>query len=80
MKPTDAGFDGAEGINLNNSSMPDGGVYRLRRSKKIIPDPKKHNLKNQLIWYYPDHKDAKLYYCNHNNQLFELEFISVELD
>ena len=77
MKPQEAGFDGAKGINLNIPSMPDGVFHKLRRSPTVKPDPKKHNIKNQLLWYYPDNEDAKLYYCNEDNQLFELDFIPV---
>jgi len=56
--------------------MEDGGIFQLRRGKKPL-QPDKYNLKNQLLWYYPDDEDAKLYYCNENNQLFELDFIPV---
>jgi hypothetical protein len=76
MKPQEAGFDGAKGINMNHPAMPDGGLFQLRRGKKSL-QPEKYNLKNQLLWYYPDDEDAKLYYCNQNNQLFELDFIPV---
>ena len=77
MKPQEAGFDGAKGINMNHPDMIDGGLFQLRRSKTIIPEPEKYNYKNQLLWYYPDDEDAKLYYCNQDNQLFELDFIPV---
>lgn len=77
MKPSEAGSDGDKGINLNNSSMIDGGFHKLRRSKTVKPEPEKYNFKNQLVWYYPDDEDAKLYYCNENNQLFELDFVPV---
>ena len=76
MKPQDTGFDGAKGINLNHPNMTDGGVFKLRRGKTPL-EPEKYNMKNQLLWYYPDNEDAKLYYCNHDNQLFELDFIPV---
>jgi hypothetical protein len=77
MKPQEAGFDGDKGINLNISSMVDGGIAKFRRSKTMKPEPNKYNFKNQLVWYYPDNEDAKLYYCNEDNQLFELDFIPV---
>jgi len=76
MKPTEAGFDGEKGLNLNFPSLK--AVYKLRRGKKP-PEPDKHNLKNQLLWYYPEGSEAKLLYCNNNNELFELEFIPVML-
>ena len=73
MKPTEAGFDGAKGISLNHQSMTDGGIFKLRRGKTML-NPKEHNLRNQLLWLYPDGEDAKLLYCNDDNQLFELTF------
>ena len=77
MKPTEAGFDGARGVNMNHPSMLDGGLFQLRRGKTPL-QPEKYNLKNQLLWYYPDGEDAVLYYCNENNQLFVLDFIPAE--
>lgn len=74
MKPTEAGFDGAKGISLNHPSMNDGGILKLRRGKTML-NPKEHNLRNQLLWLYPDGEEAKLLYCNDDNQLFELTFI-----
>jgi len=78
MKPIEAGFDGVEGINLNNPSMVDGGFYRLRRGS-VKPDKSKYNYKNQLIWWMPENEKPKLLYCNQNNELFELEFKQIEL-
>lgn len=77
MKPSKAGFDGDKGINLNILSTVDGTILKFRRSKKMKPEPNKYNFKNQFVWYYPDDEDAKLYYCNEDNQLFELDFIPV---
>jgi hypothetical protein len=74
MTPSQAGFDGARGISLNHPAMPNGGIFRLRRGETML-DPKKQNLHNQLLWFYPDNEDAKLLYCNDNNELFELAFI-----
>ena len=78
MKPIEAGFHGRKGVNLNISHMPDGGIYKLRGGN-TRPQLDKYNFRNQLLWIEPDNEDAKLYYCNHNNQLFELDFIPVEL-
>ena len=78
MKPTEAGFHGRKGVNLNSPHMPDGGIYKLRGGN-TQPQLDKYNFRNQLLWIEPDNEDAKLYYCNHNNQLFELDFIPVEL-
>jgi hypothetical protein len=74
MTPSQAGFDGARGISLNHRSMPDGGIFRLRRGETMV-DPEKQNLRNQLLWFMPDGEEAKLLYCNDDNQLFELTFI-----
>jgi hypothetical protein len=78
MNPKEAGFDGAEGINLNNPTFIDGGFMKLRRSRTVKPEPDKYNFKNQLVWYYPENENAKLYYCNEENQMFELDFIPVK--
>ena len=78
MKPTETGFDGAKGINLNNPSMIDGGFHRLRRGTKR-PDKTKYNYRNQLLWYMPENEEPKLLYCNENNNMFELEFKPIEL-
>ena len=78
MKPIEAGFHGRKGVNLNSPHMPDGGIYKLRGGN-TQPQLDKYNFRNQLLWIEPDNEDAKLYYCNHNNQLFELDFIPVEL-
>ena len=77
MKPTEVGFDGRKGVNLNISRMPNGGIYKLR-SGNTQPQLDKYNFRNQLLWVTPDEGDSKLYYCNKDNQLFELDFIPVE--
>ena len=69
MKPIDVGFDGEKGLTLPNDM-----VYKLRRGKTPL-QPDKFNLKNQLLWYYPDGEDAQLIYCNEDNQMFRLDFI-----
>ena len=71
MKPTEVGFDGRKGVNLNM------GIYKLR-SGNTQPQLDKYNFRNQLLWVAPDEGDSKLYYCNQDNQLFELDFIPVE--
>ena len=77
MTPKQAGFDGAEGIRLNHSGLPNGGIFRLRRGP-TMPDTEKFNFRNQILWVYPDDADAKLLYCNDNNELFELAFIPLK--
>ena len=76
MKPTEVGFDGRKGVNLNIPHMSDGGVYKLRSGKTPL-QPEQYNYKNQLLWYYPDDEEPVLYYCNSNNELFKLDFIPV---
>ena len=77
MTPAEAGFDGAEGIRLSHSGLPNGSVFRLRRGP-TMPDTETVNFRNQLLWVYPDDADAKLLYCNDNNELFELAFIPLK--
>lgn len=78
MKPKEVGFDGKKGLNLNLPYAPDGGIYKLRGGNHL-PEVDKYNFRNQLLWIESDEDDAKLCYCNQNNQLFELDFIPVEL-
>jgi hypothetical protein len=78
MTPTQAGFDGARGISLNHRGLPDGGTFRLRRGKRVPNVEKSDDLRNQLLWVMPDDADAKLLYCNDNNELFELVFIPLK--
>ena len=78
MTPTEAGFDGARGISLNNRSLPKGGLFQLRRGKGMPNTEKSDNLRNQLLWVMPDDADARLLYCNDNNELFELAFIPLK--
>ena len=77
MTPTEAGFDGAKGICFNHSGLPNGGIFQLRRGP-TMPDTEKFNFRNQILWVYPDDADAKLLYCNDNNELFELAFIPLK--
>jgi hypothetical protein len=74
MTPTEVGFDGAKGINLNLPYLANGGIFRLRRGP-TMPDTEGSNFRNNLVWVYPEGEEAKLVYCNSNNELFELAFI-----
>lgn len=69
--PLEAGFDGAKGINLNNPSMPDGGLYRLRRTSNP-PWEYNKDCRNQLVWQQSE--PPHLFYCNADGQWFELTF------
>jgi hypothetical protein len=43
-----------------------------------MPDTEKFNFRNQILWVYPEGEEAKLLYCNDNNELFELAFIPLK--
>jgi hypothetical protein len=79
MTPSEANFDGARGVNLNYSSMPNmpkGGTYQLRRGKKApVGNP---DFRNQLVWWYPDEHPAQLLYCNDEGTWFNLTFSPTE--
>ena len=75
MKPCYAGFDGAKGLTIKDGHHR--SLFRLKRGK-TVPDPGKMDLKNQLLWFYPEGQESKLIYCNCSNQLFELDFIPTE--
>jgi hypothetical protein len=75
MKPTQAGFDGEKGLNLNHPSLPDGGIYKLRRGS-TPPWTFDSNFRNQLMWQQTT--PPRLLYCNSDNQWFELDFIPIE--
>jgi hypothetical protein len=78
MTPTEAGFDGAKGIRLNNPGMADGGFYRLRRGKKSPGNYPGANFREQPAWHYPDDAPARLLWCNAEDQWFELSFTPIE--
>jgi hypothetical protein len=75
MKPSEVGFDGVKGIDV--VGIYHRSIVKLKRGK-TVPDPRKADLKNQLLWFYPDNQDPKLIYCNQDNQLFELNFVPTE--
>jgi|LakMenEpi03Aug12_release.lakeMendotaPanAssembly.Ray.scaffolds.fasta_scaffold586670_3 hypothetical protein len=75
MKPSEVGFDGAKGLSVGEG--PHRSIFKLKRGK-TIPDPRREDFKNQLLWFYPDNQDPKLIYCNQDNQLFELNFVPTE--
>lgn len=77
MTPTEAGFDGSKGICFNHRGLPNGGIFQLRRGP-TMPDTEKFNFRNQILWVYPEGEEAKLLYCNDNNELFELAFIPLQ--
>jgi hypothetical protein len=74
MKPTEANFDGAKGICLNNPHMPDGGVYKLRRG---FTSPS-GDCRNQLLWQMTVDADSRLLYCDNNDNWYELSFTPIE--
>lgn len=79
MKPIEAGFDGAEGINMGIPHlMKGGGIYRLIRGKTNPMDAKR-SFSNMLIWHYPDGQDPKLLFCNTGGEWFDLTFDPINL-
>jgi hypothetical protein len=74
MTPTEAGFDGAKGINLNHPSFINGGIYRLPRGSKDPRTVENYNFKRQLLWVTPPGCEPELWYCNDNNEFFLLSF------
>ena len=77
MKPSEVGFDGLKGLRVSGDSCPNHVLFKLKRGK-TVPDVSKADLKNQLLWLYPENQDPKLIYCNQDNQLFELDFVPTE--
>ena len=77
MTPSEAGFDGAAGVNLNHPWMKDGGVFKLRRGS-TLPDPE-CDYRNQLIWRMPLDSPPELLYCNANSEWFTLGFTPVSM-
>ncbi len=74
MTPTEANFDGAKGICLNNPHMPDGGILKLRRGAGRAPSG---SCKNQLIWYTPKDTEPRLLYCDDYDNWYELSFTPI---
>ncbi len=75
LTPLQAGFNGAQGIRLNNPAMgSDGGIYRLRRGAKSPSNYPGVDFTRQLIWHEPPGQQPRLLWCNDSNQWFELSF------
>lgn len=78
MKPTEAGFDGENGVYMKPpcEEYPTGVIFKPLRGKKTPPEGR--DLRNQLVWWYPDGQLPTLYYVNSDREVFELNFIPVE--
>ena len=77
MTPTEAGFDGAKGIRMNHPAMKDGGRFQLKRGKQSPSDYPDQDFAEQLIWHYPDNQPARLFWCNAEQQWFEISFTPI---
>ena len=77
MKPKEAGFDGKEGIVLQDPCpmYPAGYTYKLLRGSKPPSPDKVFN--NKLVWWAPDGGDPVLYYTNSEGEFFALDFLPV---
>lgn len=76
LSPAAAGFDGEKGF-----CMPmHGENFRisLRRGKVRPVDHPDADFSEQLVWFYPENQDAKLLWCNADDQWFELRFNPID--
>lgn len=80
MKPSQVGFDGANGIKLTIKESSKRGTYKLRRGEVIPLDYYNREWENQLLWLCPEGKEPVLVYCNKDNELFELDFKPLSLE
>lgn len=80
MKPSEVGFDGAEGIRLTKKESSKRASYKLRRGEVIPLDYYNKEWENQLLWLCPEGKEPVLIYCNKDNELFELDFKPLSLE
>jgi hypothetical protein len=74
--PVAAGFDGAKGFRMRASHR--NLQIQLKRGKTPPSDHPDSDFKEQLLWFYPDDKPARLLWCNENDQWFELSFNPIQ--
>jgi hypothetical protein len=74
MTPTEANFNGAKGIRLNNPSMPGGGFFKLRRGNKLPSNCLTEDFKQQLLWFMPVGEEPQLLWCDPDDNWYELSF------
>lgn len=77
MKPKEAGFDGAKGFRIPQIFCGDFRV-QLKRGKKIPTESTTTDFLEQLIWFMPDNEPPRLFWCNADDQWFELEFNPID--
>lgn len=76
MTPAEAGFDGARGY--RSPALGEGFRIQLLRGKTRPSESPRRDFKEQLVWFYPDDQPAQLFWCNENDEWFELSFIPIE--
>lgn len=75
--PTAAGFDGRRGIRL--PPYDEDYRFRLLRSKTKLPsETPDRDFKEQLVWLDFDNGPAQLFWCNANDEWFELSFTPIK--
>lgn len=51
---------------------------QLLRGKLRPSESPRRDFKEQLVWLYPDEQPAQLFWCNENDEWFELSFTPVQ--
>jgi hypothetical protein len=83
MTASEAKFDGCVGSWCPDLdwSIPGNGKARykpLRTKTKYPSNCPDRNFKEQLIWLYHENTEPTLYWCNEDDQWFELHFQPVD--
>ena len=76
MGPTEAKFDGARGVRVPTEG--ENCRFRLKRGKDSPSEYPEEDFKEQLIWFYPDDAPPQLFWCNEEDEWFELNFNPIE--
>jgi len=77
LTAVEAKFDGAKGLRMLVEKHSDCRFKLLRGKQNPSSYPEK-DFTEQLVWIYPDNSAPKLYWCNEDNQWFELQFQPIE--
>jgi hypothetical protein len=78
MTPTEANFDGAEGIRVHNHNLPENAILKLRRGGNPPSNCLSGDFKQQLLWFTPDGQQPELLWCDPDDNWYELDFIPIE--